>query len=165
MWYAIMDIRNEVDAMTWLTYGTLRDIADAVLEQCGNCNPDGSGTLDFESFDEEGFYYEADAYSALDEAKSVTPDLLKGFYFTLSGAEVSVHCLAEGYSAFRKAFEEYDGLDFWLEELCLPETLAPEEEEAFAEELADILFENEQFGELSEDRKYVTQKRNDEEDE
>lgn len=158
MQYAILDVQNDVNAMSRLLYGSLQDIADSVSEQCDDCNPGRSGTLDLDALDKEGFYYEADDYIALNKAACITPDLFMGFHFTLSGAKVSVYCLAEGYPAFHQAFKEYDGRDFWLEELCLPEVLAPEEEEAFAEELAAILFNGEQFGELARGRRFVTKK-------
>ena len=145
MWYAILDIHNEVVGMTWLLYGSLQEIADSVIEQCHNCDPTGNCVLDFDAIEEEGFYCEADAFHELNDAETITPDLLKDFYFTLSGADVSVHCLAEGYDAFRQAFAEYDGRNSYLEELRLSDTLPPEEEQAFAEELADILFDEKYY--------------------
>lgn len=161
MWYALLDIRNEVNGMTWLAYGTLKDIANEVIEQCWNCDPEARGSLDFEALDEEGFYYEEDDYLALYEADTITPDLLQGFSFTLSGACVSVYCLAQGYTDFRQKFDGYDG-DTDLEELILPESVDPAEEEAFAEELADILFTEEYYGDLDPSRKYVTKRENEE---
>lgn len=163
MWYAILDIQNDVEAMSWLLFGSLQNLADSVLEQCLHCNPEEDGALDFEALEEEGLFCEAEDYLALADAECIWPDLLSGFHFALGDAEVSVHCLAEGYEAFRWAFERYDGEDECLQALCLPETLAPEEEQAFAEELADILFSGEHFDELSGDRRYVTLKEEDEE--
>ncbi len=48
MWYAILDMRNDVESMTWLLSGTLQDIADAIIEQCEYCNPEEDGPFDFE---------------------------------------------------------------------------------------------------------------------
>lgn len=158
MWYAILDLRSDVTGVSWLAYGTLRDIADAVLEQCVNCDPEGREVLDFDAISREGFYYEADAYTALCDTDVVTPDLLKGFSFCISDASVTVHCLAEGYAAFRLAFDGYRGRNGSLSDLRLPETLAAEEELAFAREFADILFEDEYYDDLSPGRVYVAKK-------
>ena len=156
MWYALIDIHCDTNAATWLVYGTLQDISEEVLKQCRNCDPDGNDVLDFEALDEEAFYYDEDDYLALSESEVVVPELLHGFRFCLSDAEVSVHCLAEGYAAFRQAFAQYDGRNRCLAEISLPAFVPPEEEEAFAEELADILFTEECFDELAPDRKYIT---------
>ena len=112
------------------------------------------------------YYYEADDYRALKDAQAITPELLKGFSFCFSDAEISLHCLAEGYPAFKEAFENYQGANIWLEEICLPNHLDPEEEEAFANELGDFLYNGDYMNGGSEkERKYIKFKDEDEMDE
>lgn len=163
MWYALLDMKNDVDSMTWLLTGTLQDIADAIIEQCEYNNPEEDGPFDFEQLDEDGDYYEADDYCALKEADVITPDLLKDFSFCLNDAEITLHCLAEGYPAFKEAFENYHGANFWLEEIYLPDHLEPDEEKAFADEFGDFLFDKEYMGDNSDkERKYISFKNDDE---
>lgn len=158
MWYALIDLHSDTNAATWLAYGTLQDIADVVIEQCINCEPDGNDTLDIDAIEEDGWHCYSDDYLMLKEADTITPDLLQQFTFELSDCDVQVKCLAEGYAAFKTAFEAYEGRNLCLGELQLPNHVAEDEEVAFAEELEEVLFEDEYMFGLRESRRYVSLK-------
>lgn len=148
MWYALIDGSSSDSALTWLAYGSLQDIANTVLELCKNCDPDGTLTFDaeaIEDFEDDEWYGSTDSYRELMEADEITPDLLQDFSFVFGDNDIQVHCLADGYAAFKKAFENYDGNNDQLYELVLPDELSAEEEGDFAAELADILLDEQYY--------------------
>ena len=161
MWYALMDMSGECDSMTWLLCGSLQDIAEGLLEQCRYCDPSGGDDPDFDALAEDGEAFFADDYIALSQAQTVTADLMEHFSFELGGSTIEIHCLAEGYQDFRKAFEEYDGENFWLQELILPQQISPAQEAEFAKELGDILYDGDYMKELPENAKYIRMKADD----
>lgn len=121
MWFAILEASSDVDSMIWILHGSLESMADTILEQCMYSNPDGSGTLDFDRIDADGFVYDNDDYQKLMSSTSITPDLLEGFYFSLSDVEISLYCLSKEYEAFKRAFEQRCGSSRRLKDLKLPE--------------------------------------------
>lgn len=151
MWYSLLRIRNEVVGATWLLYGTLEEIAEVVVEQCGNCSPDGSGVVNFDVIEDEGWYCESYDYEGLVNAENVTPELLKDFSFSLGGSDVCISCFALGYDAFKKAFDEQvqNNWRFSLSEMILPDSVSPDDEADFAKLMAEGLFEEKYDEDLS----------------
>jgi len=146
MWYALLDMHNSEDCLLWLEYGTLQDIADAVLEQCEFCVSDTRGIINADELISSGYTLEAEHYFALKDAHSASVDLLNDFKFALADNEISVYGLTDNYSEFKHAFESHGGRKHWfIKKLKLPDEVSPQDEPEFAKELSSILFEPEEF--------------------
>lgn len=105
MYYALIDERGPCDAQTILAWGSLKQIADTLVEEC-RMLMENTDSMSMEELEEE-YYCEFDDYKKLVTCKNPTFEMLYRFSFTLSDCTTDVACLVEGYPALVEAFAEY----------------------------------------------------------
>ena len=131
MYYALVDCRSCVIAMTHLAWGSLQEIANQLINECNELIDDMTDGMDEAEIEEE---YGDDIvdFREFERCENYTEEMIRSFHFSLSDLSVDVGCLVQGYPALVEAFEEYTDDKMTLDEWCL----IPE-----IDETDDVLFE------------------------
>lgn len=106
MWYALIDERSSCDAFTQLSWGTLEDIANELINECNDLIGNMTMCMDDDEIEEEY----GDDIAELEEfenCENYTEEMIRSFYFSISDCSVDVGCLVEGYPALVEAYAEY----------------------------------------------------------
>ena len=106
MWYALIDGRSSCVAMTHLAWGTLKDIANDLINECDLLIETMTEGMDEEEIEEE-YGDEIAEYREFANCEDHDESMIRSFQFCLGDCTVDVGCLVHGYSELVAAYAEY----------------------------------------------------------
>lgn len=116
MYYALVDSRNSTDAMTYLLWGSLNDIAEKLISDGRDSIEWLTEDMDEDEIDEE-YGEDIEEFEEFMDIDEFSEEDIASFALYLADSSTEVACLTNSYVALVKAFEEYTSdkpfLDEW----------------------------------------------------